>query len=163
MSPEAPLTSINDISLPSNLQEILASINKITKPPGTEDTSQESYVPTAISINSAATTTYYQARPSTDVDMRVPGSVSFSLPPPGTTGYIPESKPKSPSKLASLSEAELLSMVPDNEVFPPLPSLPIAPPPLPGTDMSVPPPPYMKHLSIDLDQPPPPGLEGDEN
>ncbi|XP_077292288.1 protein partner of snf isoform X2 [Arctopsyche grandis] len=169
MSPSAsgnPLPELSSISLPSNLQEILASIQKKIQGPTNDLTdsqsSTEAYVPQPILSSSIASVNspYYKEGFSGDVDMRMINTPVF----PTFAKNKMDVTNKGTSKLSTLSEAELLSMVPDDEillpsnkssVYPPLPSVP--PPPM--TDTSVPPPPF-KRQKLDYGQPPPPGYEG---
>lgn len=97
---------ITDISIPSNLSEILASINKNTAPVEPPKTStvkpvedEEEYVPTAPSLYSGYKSGYSYGKPAA-----APIPVLVSNPP---------AEP-STSKLSKLSDAELLSMVPDD-------------------------------------------------
>lgn len=166
MSPSGnPLPELSSISLPSNLQEILASIQKKIQAPTNDITdsqsSTEAYVPQPLLSSSitSVNSPYYKEGFSGDVDMRMINKPAF----PTFTKSKIDAINKSSSKLSTLSEAELLSMVPDDEillpsnksaVYPPLPSVP--PPPI--TDTSVPPPPF-KRQNLDYGQPPLPGFE----
>lgn len=172
MSPssvENPLTGLSSISLPSNLQEILASIQKKTKAPNNELTdsqgSTEPYIPQAILNTTASVNPYFKESFSGDVDMRMINTSGFPPQMPNFARNQVDTAQKSTSKLSTLSEAELLSMVPDDEVllpsnkinpvYPPLPNLP---PPSLVTNTSIPPPPF-KRQKLEYGQPPPPGFE----
>lgn len=150
---------ITDISIPSNLSEILASINKsvpgvpLDTPKAPEKTvvaadDEDEYVPTATSsLYSAYKPGYSYGKAAAPIPVLV------SNPPPEA----------STSKLSQLSEAELLSMVPDDSYLQPSAS---------GTksrvvdevveldsDDSDPPPQAKKSKFDGTSEPPPPGLE----
>ncbi|XP_055623497.1 death-inducer obliterator 1-like [Toxorhynchites rutilus septentrionalis] len=148
-----PSSLITDISIPSNLSEILASIK--SAPPTVSETvkastdkestsdsvrapeDEEEYVPTAPSIYSSFKSNFgYGTRNS--------------------SSQPPKSSDSSGSRLAKLSDAELLSMVPDNSY--------LQSPPVPAkaanedsdSNDSAPP---MKKSRWSSSEPPPPGLE----
>lgn len=167
-SAENPLPGLSSISLPSNLHEILASIHKNMKVPNNDLTdsqgSTEPYVPQAVLNPAVSLNPYFKEGFSGDVDMRMINTSGFPSQIPNFARN-PDAPQKGAGKLSTLSEAELLSMVPDDEVllpsnkinpvYPPLPNLP---PPSLMTNTSVPPPPF-KRQKVEYGQPPPPGFE----
>lgn len=115
-----PPSTLANIAIPSNLSEILASINKVKQ--STQLISQEpdeEYTPIAVTTNYSTTHDYIPSKslntnnllfPKYDIDERV--LITDSI--------IQQQQlniKKSPSKLAQLSEAELLSMVPDDVIL----------------------------------------------
>uniref|UniRef100_A0A8D8FKD7 Death-inducer obliterator 1 n=1 Tax=Culex pipiens TaxID=7175 RepID=A0A8D8FKD7_CULPI len=153
---------ITDISIPSNLSEILASINKsvpgvpLDVPKAPEKTvaaadDEDEYVPTATSSLYSAYKPGYSYGKSAAA---APIPVLVSNPPPEA----------STSKLSQLSEAELLSMVPDESYLQPATATKSRV--VDGvveldSDDSEPLPPQAKKSKIDdgTSEPPPPGLE----
>lgn len=93
---EKPANSLSNIAIPSNLQEILNSIK------GTSN---------------ASTTMKYGADEEYDPTAVVPSASSLSYQPMGV-GYLPVIPDNAPSKLAQLTDEELLRMVPDDMVAP---------------------------------------------
>lgn len=89
-------TGLSDIAIPSNLKEILNSING--KASGSTAYGTEEYDPMVVQPSPSAIA-YHQL----------------------AVGYTPASKVSAPSKLAQLTDEELLNMVPDeirNEIMP---------------------------------------------
>lgn len=151
---------ITDISIPSNLSEILASINKSTAPVEPAKTTskpaedEEEYVPTAPSLYSSYKSgySYGKSTPATPIPVLVSNAE------PGGTS----------SKLSKLSDAELLSMVPDDSYLQPAAatsskaSRPIVDEDvveLDSDDSDPPPQKKSKWSAADPSEPPPPGLE----
>ncbi|XP_058838198.1 death-inducer obliterator 1-like [Topomyia yanbarensis] len=147
-----PPSLITDISIPSNLSEILASIkatpstseasSKIVSEKETEKKGnvedEDEYIPSAPSFYSNYKTSYgYGNVPTPQGSM-------------GSVGTKPVQITKAPtegaSKLSKLSDEELLSMVPDDSYLqPPVRTVDPVPPP--------------KKAKWDSNEPPPPGME----
>lgn len=165
-----PPSLITDISIPSNLSEILASIKGV--PPGAEtsktnvekesavvseatpvpvEEDEEEYVPTAPSIYTVYKSGYGYGvgKPPPPGSSKTAGTIPmlFSKHPAGSSGT---------SKLAKLSEEELLSMVPDDSYLQPAPKKRVETVVDLDSDDSVPP---LKKSKWNANEPPPPGLE----
>lgn len=148
---------ITDISIPSNLSEILASINKTiapTEPPKSTTAKpaddEEEYVPTAPSLYSGYKSGYSYGK-----------SAAASIP-----VLVSNTAEPSTSKLSKLSDAQLLSMVPDDSYLQPATASKTSKITEDDvveldSDDSVPPPPQKKSKWVDdgTSEPPPPGLE----
>ncbi|XP_053684780.1 death-inducer obliterator 1-like [Sabethes cyaneus] len=156
-----PPSLITDIAIPSNLSEILASINKAVpstsvdiaakapaaeqgteKPPITRlanDDDEDEYIPSAPSLYSSYKSNY----------------TGYSSTASSTAGG--QSKPPaSDSKLSKLTDEELLRMVPDVSYLQP-PVIHSKPAANPGDDASGPP--DAKKPKWESSEPPPPGME----
>lgn len=128
---------LEKIWIPSNLQEILNSINKSgthrQTGPNLPIDDDEEYTPSPVMQMSYS--------PSADY---IPSRTLSYLPPPPLPPTLIDGpvtvEPKGTSKLAHMTEAELLSMVPD--------------------DMDLPPPP--KKTKYVVPEPLPPGIEDEE-
>lgn len=128
----AAASGLSGIAIPSNLKEILNSIRG-APPPSTASAAinygVEEYDPTAV-VPSAS------------------GAIAYQ---PLAVGYVPAAVDNAPSKLAQLTDEELLNMVPDdirNEILPPKRA---------KFDQSA----NMSRYTVVSQEPPPPGM-GDE-
>ncbi|XP_036336250.1 LOW QUALITY PROTEIN: uncharacterized protein LOC118746507 [Rhagoletis pomonella] len=122
--------ALANISIPSNLSQILASIK--SKPEGGQTQLPASALPSQTSLIKTATKAFSNLGPDEEYN---PELVSFetSAKPAGKTS----------SRLAQLSEEELLSMVPDGMIdIPPVQK----------------PQPLCKEIKTHFDEPPPPGV-----
>lgn len=90
------------ISIPANLSKILASIKDKTNLPSSADDGDEEYNP---EDDITATSSFGTSAVLTQISIGI--SINDSFP-------AASKKPRSKGRLAHLSEAELLSMVPDN-------------------------------------------------
>lgn len=115
----ATIPVLANISIPSNLQEILNSIKQVSSLPTTDQTTtsksaivddDEEYTPTPMDSEYNPSAGYI---PMTTLNLQ-----HFQSPSIDTM----QSTSKEPSKLARLTEEELLSMVPDDIELPPVAS-----------------------------------------
>lgn len=120
-----------NISIPSNLQEILASLKNVGAGAGTSTTSQsrvadddedEEYNPVPISSSTKLSTETYKPRPAS------PSTRAFLLAQEEQGEEIPFLSSSSaamdsgPSKLSHMTDAELMSLVPDGVDLAPPPT-----------------------------------------
>lgn len=107
-----PLASI---SIPSNLQEILASLKNVGAPTAIvgmqqqqeEEDDEEEYNPVPISSSSKLSTETYKPRPTS------PSTRAYLLSQQQQGEEIPFLSDSAPSKLSHMTDAELMSLVPD--------------------------------------------------
>lgn len=120
------IPALANISIPSNLQEILNSIKQVSTLPSTDSIvpkSAAATTTTSITVdddeeyNPIPTDTEYN--PSDYVPMKTLHTKHFQCAPMDAV----QSTSKEPSKLAQLTDEELLSMVPDDIDLPPVSSL----------------------------------------
>lgn len=119
------IPALANISIPSNLQEILNSIKQVSTLPSTDSIVPKSAATTTPAIaandddeyNPIPTDAEYN--PSDYVPMKTLHSTHFQ----STSIDTMQSTSKEPSKLAQLTDEELLSMVPDDIDLPPVSSL----------------------------------------
>lgn len=146
----APLTkssmpTLANISIPSNLQEILNSIKNVSSTLADSSTTL-AVASQTIAGKMTTKSTYGKMIVDDDDEEYTPAPISAPSYAP-TIDYIPSktistidaAKDKEPSKLARLTDEELLSMVPDDVDF----------------DL----PPVTKKSKYSSEEPPPPGLE----
>lgn len=117
------MSTLENISIPSNLQDILNSINKVipTNPIISQTTTDkdEEYTPSAIG-STASLASYEPASDYIPTKMVGPSS-SISSPVMSSPMDVDmRVHQTAPSKLAQLTEEELLSMVPDDVQLPPI-------------------------------------------
>lgn len=148
-----------NISIPSNLQEILASLknvgpsttgsqntNNVERMQVDDDDDDEEYNPLPITASKSPTTTTYKPRPTS------PSTRAFLLAQEQNAEEIPflgsssttEDLGSGPSKLSHMTEAELMRLVPD------------------GVDLAPPPQSQVHAKVIDPDMPPGLGDGNDE-
>ncbi|KAJ6642478.1 Death-inducer obliterator 1 [Pseudolycoriella hygida] len=144
------IPALANISIPSNLQEILNSINKVTSLPtagtslSTTSTAStllidEEYTPTTMDMGYNSSAGY--------IPMKTTNRKSFQ----SASTDMMQSTSKEPSKLAQLTEEELLSMVPDDIELAPV--APVAPFRKQSND------PTTRMPNYNIFEPPPPGEE----
>lgn len=113
------ITKLENISIPSNLQDILNSINKVI--PTQTITDPDEYIPLA--IGSMASLASYQPASNCDyIPSKMVGPSTSILSPVMSSPMDVDMRvhQTAPSKLAQLTEEELLSMVPDDVQLPPI-------------------------------------------
>lgn len=123
-----------NISIPSNLQEILASLKNVGAGAGTSTKSQsrvadddedEEYNPVPISSSTKLSTETYKPRPaspSTRAFLLAQEEQSEEIPFLSSSSGAMDTDNSGPSKLSHMTDAELMSLVPDG--------VDLAPPPL---------------------------------
>lgn len=148
----AAIPTLANISIPSNLQEILNSIKQVSSLPMPDQIMNSAKSATtatlAIDDDEEYTPTHMDSEynPSADyIPMKTSNLKHFPMSSYDTTM---QSTSKEPSKLAQLTEEELLSMVPDDIELPPVTSFKKQTNE-PATRMS----------NYDIFEPPPPGEE----
>lgn len=146
----APLTkssmpTLANISIPSNLQEILNSIKNVSSTLAADSSTTPTTTQQAVRVGKAST--YGKMTADDDDEEYTPTPISAPSYAP-TIDYIPSKtisidpatpNDNEPSKLARLTDEELLSMVPD--------------------DMDFDVPPVTKKSKYSIAEPPPPGVE----
>ncbi|XP_055605971.1 death-inducer obliterator 1 [Uranotaenia lowii] len=143
-----PPSLITDISIPSNLSEILASIKGVPGPDSSkiassgskniEAAEEDEYIPSGSSVFSSYKPSYSYGKSNSP-------TISKSESSEGT------------SKLAKLTEEELLSMVPDDSYLQPPSSSNTRSKPIEDSG------PVAKKSRFDSSEPPPPGMEDEVN
>lgn len=119
-----PATILANISIPSNLQEILNSIKQVSSLPTADQniTSKSAAATTSImNEDEEYTPTQLDSEYSPSADY-IPMKTSHLKHYQATAMDSMQSTSKEPSKLAQLTEEELLSMVPDDIELPPVTS-----------------------------------------
>lgn len=138
------IPALANISIPSNLQEILNSIKQVSSLPTTDQSvisqsalnDDEEYTPTAMDSEYNPSAGYIPTKASSLIHFQ---SASMDA---------MQSTSKEPSKLAQLTEEELLSMVPDDIELPPVTSF------KKQSNESA-----SRMTNFDIFEPPPPGEE----
>lgn len=115
------MTTLENISIPSNLQDILNSINKVipTNPHQALTDKDEEYTPSAVG-STASLASYQPASNSDYIPTKMVGPSTSSPVMSSPMDVDMRVHQTAPSKLAQLTEEELLSMVPDDVQLPPI-------------------------------------------
>lgn len=124
-----------NISIPSNLQEILASLKNVGAGAGTSTTSQsrvaadddedEEYNPVPISSSTKLSTETYKPRPaspSTRAFLLAQEERGEEIPFLSSSSGAMDTDNSGPSKLSHMTDAELMSLVPDGVDLAPPPT-----------------------------------------
>lgn len=142
----ATIPALANISIPSNLQEILNTIKQKSSFTDPTNTTSKSAIATIDDEEYTPTPMDTEYSPSADyIPMKTSNLKHFQSTP---INHTMQSTSKEPSKLAQLTEEELLSMVPDDIELPPVTSFKKQP-----NDV------LLRMSNYDIYEPPPPGEE----